>query len=197
MSCLFPIFANIIKKYKNLYRKLDNSELKRATLQEFREGEKLPFIVVLDNVRSQHNIGSVFRSADAFAAEMLILCGICATPPSSEIRKAALGAEESVIWRYHANTLDAVKELRGQGYRIVSVEQTENSTSLEQFSPQAAEKYAFIFGNEVKGVAQQVVDISDLTIEIPQFGSKHSLNVSVSVGVVLWKVAMVIQKQTK
>ncbi|PKO99670.1 MAG: RNA methyltransferase [Bacteroidetes bacterium HGW-Bacteroidetes-8] len=180
-----------------MYRKLDNSELKRATLQEFREGKKLPFIVVLDNVRSQHNIGSAFRSADAFAAEMLILCGICATPPSAEIRKAALGAEESVIWRYHTNTLDAVKELRGQGYRIVSVEQTENSTSLEQFSPQAGEKYAFIFGNEIKGVAQEVVDISDLTIEIPQFGSKHSLNVSVSVGVVLWEVAMAIQKQTK
>jgi len=180
-----------------LYRKLDNSELKRATLQEFREGEKLPFVVVLDNVRSQHNIGSAFRSADAFAAERVILCGICATPPSAEIRKAALGAEESMFWSYYSNTTDAVKELKEQGYCIVSVEQTENSTSLEKFKPKMGEKYALIFGNEVKGVSQEVVDMSDFTVEIPQLGSKHSLNVSVSVGVVLWEAAMALQKHTK
>jgi 23S rRNA (guanosine2251-2'-O)-methyltransferase len=196
MSCLFPIFANIIKLSMTLYRKLDNSELKRATLQEFREGKKFPFVVVLDNVRSQHNIGSAFRSADAFAAESVILCGICATPPSAEIRKAALGAEESVVWSYYANTCEAVKELKEKGYRIVSVEQTENSISLDLFTPDTDEKYAFIFGNEVKGVSQEVVDMSDFTLEIPQFGSKHSLNVSVSVGVVLWEVAMAFQKHT-
>lgn len=177
-----------------MYRKLDNSELKRATLEEFRESKKLPFVVVLDNVRSQHNIGSAFRSADAFAAEKVILCGICATPPSAEIRKTALGAEESVLWCYHPNTVDAVKELIEKGYRIVSIEQTDNSTSLELFKPKEGVKYALIFGNEVKGVAQEVIDMSDLTIEIPQFGSKHSLNVSVSVGVVLWEIAMAFKK---
>ncbi len=171
-----------------MFRKLNNNELKRATLEEFKQKEKLPITIVLDNVRSQHNIGSAFRTSDAFAIEELILCGICATPPSAEIRKAALGAEESMSWQYFETTDHAVINLREREYTIISVEQTENSQMLDNFTPIAGKKYAFIFGNEVKGVAQNIVDMSDSILEIPQYGTKHSLNISVSVGIVLWDI---------
>ena len=170
------------------FRKLLNSELSRMGADEFKHSAKNPFVIVLDNIRSQHNIGSAFRTADAFAIEKIVLCGISAIPPSAEIRKAALGAEEVVAWEYEQETVNAITRLREEGYIIASVEQTENSTMLNNFSPREGERYAFIFGNEVKGVAQEVVDISDLTIEIPQSGTKHSLNVSVSIGVVLWEI---------
>ncbi len=171
-----------------MYRKLDNCELNRVSVPEFRSAGKTAVVLVLDNVRSQHNIGASFRTADAFAVLRVVLCGICATPPSAEIRKAALGAEESVDWIYYEDTADAVNDLIAEGFRIFSVEQTENSTSLDSFSPLKGERYALIFGNEVKGVSQKVIDMGEGTIEIPQFGTKHSLNVSVSVGVVLWEV---------
>lgn len=179
-----------------MFRKLKNSELNRASLEEFKEKNKLPIAIVLDNVRSQHNIGSSFRTSDAFAIEKLILCGICATPPSAEIRKAALGAEESMNWQYFENTADAVQSLKQEGYTIIAVEQTENSVMLQDFTPLANKRYAFIFGNEVKGVAQNIVDMSDATLEIPQYGTKHSLNISVAVGVVLWEVARKIDKSS-
>ncbi len=189
MFLLFPIFANILNPKSKVFRKLKNSELNRASLEEFTEKEKLPIIIVLDNIRSQHNIGSSFRTSDAFAIEALFLCGICATPPSAEIRKAALGAEESIHWQYFKNTSDAIVKLREEGYTIISVEQTENSQMLDNFTPTTKQRYAFIFGNEVKGVDQEIVDMSDTIVEIPQYGTKHSLNISVSVGIVLWEVA--------
>lgn len=169
-------------------RKLLNIELGRITAEEYRESSGTGFVVVLDNIRSAHNVGSVFRTCDSFKADKLWLCGICATPPSAEIRKSALGAEESVPWEYSESTLDVVRKLKEDGYTIVSVEQTVHSVSLEKFSSSTAStaKYAFIFGNEVDGVSQDVVDASDFSLEIPQFGTKHSLNVSVAVGVVLW-----------
>ena len=169
-------------------RKLLNIELGRITAEEYRESSGTGFVVVLDNIRSAHNVGSVFRTCDSFKADKLWLCGICATPPSAEIRKSALGAEESVPWEYSESTLDVVRKLKEDGYTIVSVEQTVHSVSLEEFGSSTAStaKYAFIFGNEVDGVSQDVVDASDFSLEIPQFGTKHSLNVSVAVGVVLW-----------
>lgn len=171
-----------------MFRKLKNSELNRATVEEFKKSPKLPVTIILDNVRSQHNIGSTFRTSDAFAIEKIILCGICATPPSAEIRKAALGAEESMNWEYYKQTTEAIEKLKEEGYIIIAVEQTENSQPLDSFTPSAQKKYAFIFGNEVKGVNQNVVDMSNSTLEIPQYGTKHSLNISVSVGVVLWEI---------
>ena len=169
-------------------RKLLNIELERVTPEEYRVLPESGIVVVLDNVRSAHNVGSAFRSCDSFKVDMLWLCGICAVPPSSEIHKSAIGAEESVPWEHSASTLEAVESLKKDGYTIVSVEQTVGSVSLESFIPSEGEKYAFIFGNEVDGVSQEVVDESDFTLEIPQFGTKHSLNVSVSVGVILWHV---------
>jgi tRNA G18 (ribose-2'-O)-methylase SpoU len=168
------------------HRKLLNLELNRVSPDEYRNLPESGVVVVLDNVRSAHNVGSAFRSCDSFKVDKLWLCGICAVPPSSEIRKSAIGAEESVPWEYSPGTLDAVAALKNDGYTIVSVEQTVGSVSLEKFIPEEKGKYALIFGNEVDGVAQEVVDESDFTLEIPQFGTKHSLNVSVSVGVVLW-----------
>ncbi|MBQ1748525.1 MAG: RNA methyltransferase [Bacteroidales bacterium] len=168
-------------------RKLLNSELGRPDIEEFKKKEKVPLVVVLDNVRSQFNIGSVFRSSDAFIAEKIILCGISATPPSAEIHKSALGAEFSVGWEYFEKTEDAVLKLKQEGYRVFSIEQTENSIMLSDFKTSDGEKYALVFGNEVHGVQQEVVDLSDGSIEIPQFGTKHSLNVSVCIGVVLWE----------
>lgn len=170
-----------------MFRKLRNDELGRITTQEFKEAEKLGITVVLDNVRSQHNIGSAFRTADSFFIEKIILCGICATPPTPEIHKSALGAEFSVDWDYFPQTTEAVAHLRERGYTIISIEQAENSISLENFEPEPDKKYALIFGNEVKGVQQEVVSASDHVLEIPQFGTKHSLNISVSAGVVLWE----------
>lgn len=169
------------------YRKLLNSELGRVSSEEFPRIEKIPVTIVLDNVRSQHNIGAAFRSADAFAAEKICLCGICAIPPSAEIHKSALGAENSIPWEYFEETTDAIKKLKTEGYTIVSVEQTENSTMLDNFFLKGQERYALIFGNEVKGVNQEVVNNSDMVLEIPQYGTKHSINVSVSIGVVLWE----------
>lgn len=170
-----------------MHRKLRNDELGRLSAEEFKQAEKLKITVVLDNVRSQHNIGSAFRTADSFLIEKMILCGICAVPPTPEIHKSALGAEFSVDWEYYKQTEEAVGVLKKEGYTIISVEQAENSVSLDSFEPDPAKKYALIFGNEVKGVGQQVVDMSETVLEIPQFGTKHSLNVSVSVGVVLWE----------
>ena len=167
------------------HRKLLNEELNRLSAEEYKEAEKLPLVVVLDNVRSLNNIGSVFRTSDAFRLSKIYLCGITATPPHREIHKTALGAEESVDWAYFEETTDAVKELKNEGYTILSVEQAENSISLETFTITPGQKYAFVFGNEVKGVQQEVIDLSDNCIEIPQFGTKHSFNISVTAGFTL------------
>ena len=169
-----------------MYRKLRNDELERLSAEEFKRAHKLKITVILDNVRSQHNIGSVFRTADSFFIERIILCGICAVPPTPEIHKSALGAEFSVDWQYYKNTSEAVAALKEEGYIIISVEQAENSIMLHNFEPDPNKKYALVFGNEVKGVSQDVVDMSDSVLEIPQFGTKHSLNISVSAGAVLW-----------
>ena len=170
-----------------MYRKLRNDELERLSAEEFKRAHKLKITVILDNVRSQHNIGSVFRTADSFFIEKIILCGICAVPPTPEIHKSALGAEFSVDWQYYKNTSEAVAALKEEGYIIISVEQAENSIMLHNFEPDPDKKYALVFGNEVKGVSQDVVDMSDSVLEIPQFGTKHSLNISVSAGAVLWE----------
>jgi rRNA methylases len=167
-------------------RKLKVEELGRISLKEFREAAKIPLVVVLDNIRSQHNIGSVFRTGDAFRVEAVLLCGITATPPNAEIHKTALGAEDSVKWRYFESALAAVYELKANGYTIFSIEQTENSIPLESVKLEKDKKYAVIFGHEVHGVHQSVIDASDGTIEIPQYGTKHSLNVSVTAGIVIW-----------
>lgn len=167
-------------------RKLRNVELGRVRPDEYRLLPPSGTVLVLDNIRSAHNVGSAFRTGDAFKVDRVFLCGICAVPPSAEIHKSALGAEDSVPWEHAADTLEVVRRLRSEGYTVVSVEQTENAVSLQDFSPEQGGRYAFVFGNEVDGVRQDVVDTSDLSLEIPQFGSKHSLNVSVSVGVVLW-----------
>ena len=170
----------------NNKRKLLNAELNRLTPEEFKKSVKIPLVLVLDNVRSRHNIGSAFRTSDAFCIEKIMLCGITSTPPSAEIHKTALGAEDSMEWEYFSQTEDAIKKLKEQGYTVIAIEQAENSLMLNNFQPDDSTKYAFIFGNEVKGVQQQVVDLCDECIEIPQFGTKHSINVSVSIGVVLW-----------
>ena len=175
-------------------RKLLNSELGRPSVEEFRKVPRIPVVLVLDNIRSQFNIGAAFRTADAFAAEKLYLCGICATPPSAEIHKSALGAELSMEWKHFDETLDAVQELKAQGYTIVSIEQAEGSVMLDKLQLPINKKYALVFGNEVSGVQQSVVDMSDAVIEIPQCGTKHSINVSVSVGVVLWEFFQRLRK---
>ena len=175
-----------------MFRKLLNSELNRISIEEFKAAEKASSVVVLDNVRSQHNVGSAFRTCDSFRIGKIYLCGICACPPTPEIHKSALGAEFSVDWEYCRETPDLIRRLKGEGFTIVSVEQAENSTSLENFHPEKGRKYAYIFGNEVKGVSQEVVDGSDFCVEIPQFGTKHSLNVSVSIGIVLWSITELI-----
>lgn len=167
-------------------RKLLNIELGRMTVEEYKSSPSSGLVVVLDNIRSAHNVGSAFRSSDSFKVDKLFLCGICAVPPSAEIHKSAIGAEYSVDWEYSGGTMPVIGRLKEEGYRIVSVEQTVNSVSLDDFIPSKDEKYAFVFGNEVSGVSQEVVDASDFALEIPQYGTKHSLNVSVSVGIVLW-----------
>jgi tRNA G18 (ribose-2'-O)-methylase SpoU len=168
-------------------RKTKNEELGRLSLEEYKQVEKTPIAIILDNVRSLNNIGSVFRTGDGFCIEQIYLCGITATPPNKDIHKTALGATESVEWHYEADTLNAIKQLKNEGYTIIAIEQAEGSISLENFNTNNTEKYALIFGHEVKGVDQQVVDASDYCIEIPQFGTKHSFNISVSVGIVLWE----------
>lgn len=170
-----------------MYRKLQNEELKRISTIEYKQAPKLPVIIVLDNVRSQNNVGSVFRTSDAFRIEKIYLCGITSTPENREVHKTALGAEEAVDWEYAKDTLTVINDLKTQGYKIYSVEQAENTTSLENFRIEGNEKYVLVFGNEVKGVQQEVIDLSDGCIEIPQFGTKHSFNISVTVGMVLWQ----------
>ena len=167
-------------------RKLKITELNRISTEEFKTAEKLPLIVVLDHVRSLYNVGSVFRSSDAFRVASVYLCGITATPPQVEIHKTALGAEDSVNWVYYERTQDAVEHLKAEGYEVWAVEQVEGSIMLQDFQPDKAKKYAIILGNEVKGVQQEVIDHSDGCIEIPQYGTKHSLNVSVTTGIVIW-----------
>ena len=168
-------------------RKLKITELKRLSPEDFKQTEKMPVIVVLDNVRSLHNVGSVFRTSDAFLIEAIYLCGITATPPHTEIHKTALGAENTVEWQYFENTLDAVRQLKQKNYRILAVEQAENSISIDKFRMENC-RYAIILGNEVKGIDQAVMDYCDACIEIPQFGTKHSLNVSVAAGIVIWEI---------
>lgn len=169
-------------------RKLSLAELGRMNTEEHKKSRKLPVVLILDNLRSQHNIGAIFRTADAFRLEAIYLCGITATPPNREIHKTALGATESVTWKYFEHTIQAVRELKHSGYKIYCVEQTDGSTLLNDFSLPVSEAIAIIFGNEVAGVDQQVIDHCDGCIEIPQFGTKHSLNVSVSAGIVIWEV---------
>lgn len=169
-------------------RKLLNEELGRPTIEEYASVEKLPVALILDNVRSAQNVGSFFRTADAFAIERIELCGITSTPPNRELHKTALGSELSVAWSYHPTTADCVAKLRGEGYRILAVEQIENAVMLNDFRAEAGVKYALIFGNEVDGVDQDIADDVDGAIEIPQVGTKHSLNVSVSAGVVMWEL---------
>ena len=167
-------------------RKLRNNELGRISVEEFKEAKKTPIIVVLDNIRSLNNIGSVFRTSDAFLIEKIYLCGITATPPNKEIHKTALGSTESVAWEYVENTMELVEKLKAENVKVLSIEQADNSTMLNDFKVEESQKYAVVFGNEVKGVQQDVVSASDNCIEIPQLGTKHSLNISVSCGVVLW-----------
>ena len=170
-------------------RKLRTIEMKRLSVEEYHEAEKTPLIVVLDDVRSMHNVGSVFRTADAFRLEAVYLCGITGCPPHAEIHKTALGAEDSVDWRYFKTALEAVEELKGSGVTVYSIEQAEGSTKLPQFTPEPGRRYAIVMGNEVKGVHQEVIDASDGCLEIPQFGTKHSMNVSVTAGIVIYKFA--------
>lgn len=164
------------------------TELQRLSVEEFKSAEKVPMIIVLDNIRSQNNIGSVFRTADAFRLSGVYLCGITATPPHREIHKTALGATESVNWRYFNSTREAVSELISMGYKIIAVEQTVDSIKLPEFHPNTGEKLAIIFGNEVNGIDDEVLKLSQESIEIPQFGTKHSINVSVAVGIVIWDI---------
>lgn len=168
-------------------RKLKNSELDRLNVAEFKNAEKIPVVVVLDNVRSLNNIGSVFRTSDAFLIDRILLCGITAQPPHKDIHKTALGATESVDWQHFPETGDAIAELKKDGFIIVAVEQTVESVPLETFPFGKDKKYAFIFGHEIRGVQQEIVDLSDMSLDIPQFGTKHSLNISVCVGMVLWE----------
>ena len=170
-------------------RKLLNIELGRVSPEEYRQLPDSGIVLILDNIRSAHNVGSAFRSADAFKVDKVWLCGICAVPPSAEIHKSALGAEDSVPWEHRDDTLAVVRELQEQGWTVLSVEQTEKATELQDFRPQPGARYALVFGNEVDGVQQSVVDASDGALVIPQHGTKHSLNVSVSVGIVLWQFA--------
>ena len=168
------------------HRKLKITELNRISAEEFKKADKLPLVVILDNVRSLHNIGSVFRTSDAFRVECIYLCGITATPPHPEMHKTALGAEFTVDWKYVNNAVEAVDNLRQEGYVVFSIEQAKNSIMLENIQLEQERRYAVVLGNEVKGVQQEVIDHSDGCIEIPQYGTKHSLNVSVTAGIVIW-----------
>ena len=170
-------------------RKLRTIEIERLSIEEYHQSEKMPLVVVLDDVRSMHNVGSVLRSSDAFRVERVLLCGITGTPPHAEIHKTALGAEDSVEWTYFHSAVEAVRQLKQEDYKILSVEQAEGSTMLHQFQPLPNERYAVVLGNEVKGVHQEVIDLSDGCLEIPQYGTKHSLNVSVTAGIVIFHFA--------
>ena len=181
-ACSIPDFH-----YLCPMQKLSMDQLQRPSVEAFRAQAKLPVTLVLDNVRSMHNVGSAFRTSDAFAVERIILCGITGTPPHREIEKTALGATQSVAWEHTADTAAAVGQLREDGYRILAVEQAKGSIPLQEFTPEVGGKYALVFGNEVHGVADEVVALADMSLEIPQSGSKHSLNIAVSVGIVLWE----------
>jgi 23S rRNA (guanosine2251-2'-O)-methyltransferase len=167
-------------------RKLQMEELNRLSVEDFKESDKNNFCLILDDVRSMNNVGSAFRTADAFLVEKIYLCGITATPPHREIEKTALGSTESVAWEHHENVVDLVKKLQAENYIVLAVEQVENSLKLNNFKPENNQKYAFVFGNEVFGVNQEVVELANNCLEIPQFGTKHSLNISVTVGIVCW-----------
>lgn len=175
-------------------RKLKITELNRLSVDEFKKADKLPLVVVLDEVRSLHNIGSVFRTSDAFLVDRIYLCGITATPPHPEMHKTALGAEDTVEWKYVKNTLDAVEELHNEGFTVLAIEQVEGSTMLDTLELDVDKKYAIVMGNEVKGVQQEVVNACDGCIEIPQYGTKHSLNVSVTTGIIVWEFATKLMK---
>lgn len=181
---LYYICGDIFGNMGN--RKLLNIELGRVSAQEYKQLPESGVVLVLDNIRSAHNVGSAFRTADSFKIDKVYLCGICAVPPSAEIHKSALGAEDSVAWEHVDDTMDAIAKLKEDGYVIVSAEQAVDSVMLDKFVPSKDRKYAVVFGNEVAGVRQDVVDSSDMVLEIPQYGTKHSMNVSVSMGVILW-----------
>lgn len=176
----------------NQNRKLLNIELGRVSESEYKELPESGIVIILDNIRSAHNIGSAFRTSDSFKIDKVYLCGICATPPSAEIHKSALGAEFSVEWEYSKDTVETIERLKSSGYKAVCAEQTVNSVMLNDFTPEAGQKYAIVFGNEVDGVSQEAVDACDFALEIPQYGTKHSLNVSVSIGVILWHIKNLI-----
>ena len=169
-------------------RKLKNEELNRLSLEDYKEKEKHQVVLILDNVRSRNNVGSAFRTGDAFLIKEILLCGITARPPHREIHKTALGATDSVSWSYYESTIEAVQKMRDTGFTIVAVEQADEKIMLQNYKPEAGEKLAFVFGNEVRGVSDDVVNVSDFVLELPQYGTKHSLNISVSIGVVLWDV---------
>ncbi|WAC03664.1 RNA methyltransferase [Lacinutrix neustonica] len=175
-------------------RKLKNNELDRLTVSDFKDAKKTPIIIILDNIRSLNNIGSVFRTSDAFLIKKVYLCGITAKPPHKDIHKTALGSTDTVAWEYIENTLELVEKLKVQGITVCSIEQAEKATMLHAFIPEKENTYALVFGNEVKGVSQAVVNASDVVIEIPQFGTKHSLNISVSCGVVVWDLFSKMKK---
>lgn len=180
-------------------KKLTTAEMGRLSVEDYRQADKLPLVVVLDNVRSQHNVGAVFRTADAMRIERVVLCGICCCPPNQEIHKTALGAEETVEWQYYKETLDAVRELKAQGYTVYAVEQAHDSLTLEEVAEQMSNcpKIAVILGHEVFGVQQEVIDQCHQCIEIPQYGTKHSLNVSVTAGIVIYRLASSLRHATK
>lgn len=169
-------------------KKLKMEEIERLTVTQFKESDKIPVTIVLDNIRSQHNVGSIFRTADAFRIERIHLCGITATPPNREIQKTALGATESVEWSYFSSTLGSINELKTKGYVIIAIEQAVGSIDIADIQVIKTEKTAIVFGNEVHGVSDEVMEVCDMCIEIPQFGTKHSLNVSVSAGIVIWEI---------
>ena len=182
-------------------KKLTTAEMGRMNVAQYREADKLPLVVVLDNVRSQHNVGAVFRTADAMRIERVVLCGICCCPPNQELHKTALGAEESVAWQYFENTLDAVKALQAEGYTVYAVEQAHDSVTLEEISDQLSKfsiqpKLAVVLGHEVFGVQQEVIDNCSQCIEIPQYGTKHSMNVSVTAGIVIYRLASSLRRAT-
>ena len=186
-------------------KKLTTAEMGRMNIDQYKEADKLPLVVVLDNVRSQHNVGAVFRTADAMRIERVVLCGICCCPPNAEIHKTALGAEESVEWTYYKDTLEAVRALQAEGYTVYAVEQAHDSVTLEEVAEQTGErrkakggcKIAVVLGHEVFGVQQEVVDICSQCIEIPQYGTKHSMNVSVTAGIVMYRLASSLRRATK
>lgn len=175
-------------------RKLKIEELNRISPEEFKQAQKTPLIIVLDNVRSLHNVGAVFRTSDAYLVQAVYLCGITSTPPNAEIHKTALGAEFTVDWEYFEHTTEAIARLKAQGYTVYAIEQAEGSIMLPDVQPDRASKYALVLGNEVKGVQQEAINLSDACLELPQYGTKHSLNVSVTAGIVIWEFAMKLRK---